>query len=397
VLIRTLPLWRGNYGGILQAVALQETVRRLGHDVDTDVSERLGLARAARRQVSRLLTAILRRPVGYMARAIKANEFPHRFVAKHLSTVALFRWDFWLKERLLDEYDVLLVGSDQVWRPEYGDVASYLFDFSARSKREQMLISYAASFGTDQPHLTTVEGELAQRFDAISVREESGVRFVESRWKLPAVRHTDPTLLLERADYDAMLYDGEDGRPLGESEGNGIFAYVLDAAEGKNRLLAECADSLGVGLDMFTADPSRFGQAGAPEASPSVESWLRSIRNAEYVITDSFHGCVFSILFNRPFIALGNEARGMARFNSLLRLYGLSDRLMTSPIDTIDTADVVAVLRTPIDWLSVNGVLDADRRAGLDFLRSSLGMAESRRSLGDRGAAIDPLDTEVPA
>lgn len=62
---------------------------------------------------------------------------------------------------------------------------------------------------------------------------------------------------------------------------------------------------------------------------PSVEKWLRAFMDARFVITDSFHACVFSILFHKPFIVMGNEYRGNTRFDSLLNMFGLTDRLVT--------------------------------------------------------------------
>ena len=64
--------------------------------------------------------------------------------------------------------------------------------------------------------------------------------------------------------------------------------------------------------------------------NPTVEEWLKGFHDAEFVFTDSFHGCVFSIIFNKPFIAFGNEGRGMARFDSLLKMFGLEELLITS-------------------------------------------------------------------
>ena len=96
-----------------------------------------------------------------------------------------------------------------------------------------------------------------------------------------------------------------------------------------------------------------------------MENWLRGFRDAEYVITDSFHACVFSIIYNKPFLCIGNGFRGMARFNTLLGQFGLMDRLVSIDSDHIPSSD--------IDWTTVNAVLEEKRRKSLGFLRHALG------------------------
>jgi exopolysaccharide biosynthesis predicted pyruvyltransferase EpsI len=100
----------------------------------------------------------------------------------------------------------------------------------------------------------------------------------------------------------------------------------------------------------------------------SIPRWLRSIRNAEYLITDSFHGCVFAIIFNIPFICLGNKSRGTARFQSLLRTFNLEDRLLVNP----DTDTVIRALQMPIHWEDVNRIHELERQRGISFLKRHL-------------------------
>ena len=97
---------------------------------------------------------------------------------------------------------------------------------------------------------------------------------------------------------------------------------------------------------------------------PPVEQWLRSFRDAEYVVTDSFHACIFSILFRKPFVAIGNPKRGMSRFRSLLGMFGLADRLVLSPEDSFSDAD--------IDYDKVYRRLETLRGKSLAFLENNL-------------------------
>ena len=100
----------------------------------------------------------------------------------------------------------------------------------------------------------------------------------------------------------------------------------------------------------------------------TVGQWLRLIRDAEYFITDSFHGCAFAIIFNKPFVCLGNEKRGAARFDSLLGTFGLKDRLVTRP----EHDTVLRILNTPVDWEQVNAIRRSEQARALEFLRHNL-------------------------
>lgn len=99
-----------------------------------------------------------------------------------------------------------------------------------------------------------------------------------------------------------------------------------------------------------------------------MTQWLRYLRDCDAVVTDSFHGCVFSIIYNKPFVCLGNEGRGSTRFDTLFQVFGLEDRLVTSR----DPEKVLRVLQKPIDWERVNAIHEAERQRGLDFLKSNL-------------------------
>ena len=139
------------------------------------------------------------------------------------------------------------------------------------------------------------------------------------------------------------------------------FGYILDASEEKEAIFQHIAKSKGYNMVAFrnVDDPDNSD-------APTVESWLKAFHDAEFVFTDSFQGCVFSILFNRHFVVYGNAERGMARFHSLLAQFDLEDRLVA----TLDDAVCVATL--PIDWDSVNARLTELRAQSQDFLNSAL-------------------------
>ncbi|WP_416907198.1 MAG: polysaccharide pyruvyl transferase family protein [Polymorphobacter sp.] len=175
----------------------------------------------------------------------------------------------------------------------------------------------------------------------------------------------DPTFLLDIGDYDRLIAAADAGR--GDDY---ILTYVLDFAEDKARAATMVGETLQ--MPVWSIKPHLpISQVPRRQHNScrlvSVESWLRAFRNARFVVTDSFHGAVFSIIFNVPFIAVGNTARGMARFELLLEQFGLKERLV---VDT--SALTSALIATEIDWPKVNQRRQALAAEGRAFLARHL-------------------------
>src|SRR5690606_37851510 len=101
---------------------------------------------------------------------------------------------------------------------------------------------------------------------------------------------------------------------------------------------------------------------------PSPLQWLKGYQDAKFVVADSFHGIVFSILYNIPFLAIGNEKRGLARFTSLLKMFQLEDRLIVN----LSKENINYVLNKEINWKKVNNILEVKRKESIDFLANNL-------------------------
>jgi hypothetical protein len=261
-----------------------------------------------------------------------------------------------------DKYDAYVVGSDQVWRPCYNDhlMNNYL-DFVENDKA--IKIAYSASFGVDQwetDEATTRQvAELAKQFDAISVREQSGIRLCKEYLGVEAVQVLDPTLLLDAEDYRKIYGKQKNTEPY-------IATYVLDSNKDIQKMVKNIAKATGLEI-------RPLGKLSA-KGFASIEDWLAGIDGAKYVITDSFHGSVFSIIFGKQFITLGNESRGMSRFESLLNQFNLKERLV------FNANDVLAVLNTPIDYEAVDRTLEEKRKVANMFIDVNL-KAESIQQL----------------
>lgn len=374
--IRTFPpTANANYGGILQAWALAQVLGGLGLGVYVDDSRSTDRGRYtefALRSFARVAGPLLPEralPATIAKRYIsmRTNHLIFEFPRRNLELVRLYRSRRKIDPMVATSYDMFVVGSDQVWRTEYMDVESYLLDFLPPSYRGVRL-AYAASFGTD-----TAEGfdevrkartaALAKRFNRISVREESGVAIAKDMWGVDAVRLPDPTLLLSPDRYRTLV-----GASAGQTEG--IVSYVLDPDPSLPALAAEAAAALSDPVvDLQFRSPASIADYRANRdvyVKPSVERWLRAISEARLVVTDSFHGTVFAILFNRPFLVQPNRRRGSARFETLLSTFGLEDRIVRN-----DGKDLDRWL-SPIDWGQVNSRIDDERERGINYLASSL-------------------------
>lgn len=255
-----------------------------------------------------------------------------------------------------EHFGAVIVGSDQIWR--YTATPAPLDSFLAFVPNGVRKIAYAASFGTDvwefPQGVTEIVSQLAKKIDRISVREESGVALCREHLGVDAIHLLDPTMLLSSDDYAAVLSDYNKAIDI-----NGTFAYILDPSSDKRKLVESCALAMGGGEVHYMHECK----------DNSVYQWLKAFKTAKCVVTDSFHGTVFSIIFKRPFIVIANEKRGRARFDSILSILNLQGRLIEdkSTDDEVKNACV-----SVIDWQEVDCVLNEYREKSMSFLKKAL-------------------------
>ena len=332
--ILTLPL-HANYGGIIQAYALQTTLERMGHEVSV-ISRplrlhpgKLACIKYVKRFIWKYLLhrnqfVFLEERYNRRQKLIETNT--KIFIEQNINLKNIQN----LSELKKEEFDAIVVGSDQVWRPVYfcGMFKSKLENAYLEFAKDWDIkrVAYAPSFGTDEweydKNQTAACSQLIQQFDAVSVREESGVEFCKRYLKREGVEWVlDPTMLLEKEDYENLI-------PQGLHADGDLMYYVLEET-------AEIIDLISKIAKKYTLKPFQTN-ANVVDASsleevypqPPVEQWLVGFRDAKVVITDSFHACVFSILFHKPFVVIGNKGRGYSRFESLLKRFGLENRLI---------------------------------------------------------------------
>lgn len=379
--ILTQPL-HNNYGGVLQAYALQQVLIRMGHHPIT-LSRKYDVQISLLQYVFKIVSffkCLYRIYIQHSDKWIVENPFARNyeplknhnrnFIDTHISCSE----ELYSSEELLNYVQSqgiggIIVGSDQVWRQTYSPcITDYFLCFLPQSATLKC-VAYAASFGGGQTDITP--DKLAdckqgiKRFDAISVREKSAVDIVKEQFNRTATHVLDPTMLLSACDYDKLI--AEEGI---ENKPSGVVSYILDPTDDKTQILntvrEQFAPKTTLHTDLKILSPN---ENSGQSIVPTIGKWLQSIRDAEFVVTDSFHGCVFSIIFRKPFVIIGNKRRGIDRFESLLSELGLKQRIVLSfPEFKQDMGE----LFMPIDYSAVYSKYMACKNESIAWLETNL-------------------------
>lgn len=352
--IVTQPLM-GNYGGILQNFALQQVLKTLGHDpVTLDYIFGFKGNKWVFAQIKQLVKKCLGRKGDWLLTYApkRSNQIINEFVDEYIQHTNYIWNDY--TPNLITDYglDAIVVGSDQVWRPKYNPKLDSSF-LSFTNGQNIKRIAYAASFGSRELEFTEIQFLMAKKqlgkFDAISVREYSGIELVKNLG-YDAQLVLDPTILLGRDGFKNSLNLTKIGTM------NHLGTYILDPYEkidvelDRLKNLANCTSIISMSENVRNIGP---------------KEWLETIGSSKIFITDSFHGTVFCILFHIPFYTVVNAGRGSDRFISLLQSVGLGDRLKDSFSD-------INITDNDIDWDRIDSELEIQRCKSLEFLIKAL-------------------------
>jgi len=368
--ILTLPITE-NYGGILQAVALYRFLHSKGHEVHLIYKKnyyKKSLLKNALKSV--LLTLPLLNINNVKGKhkvsqeALRKTHFHKAFIDSVLFNISSPMFSTSELENYVNEegFDAVIVGSDQVWRLEYiNDIyyKSYFLDFVDVKKTKK--IAYAASFGKNHWEGVNDHQEISrllQDFTAVSVREANGVEVCKNQFNYEKSQQVlDPTLLVGKQFYiDEVISKNDTSKVLD----HGLLTYVLDEAIEKKQII-EFAEKESELENIFHLK----GFNGSREII-SIPEWVASFANADFVVTDSFHGMVFSLIFEKDFIVIGNKDRGLERFKSLLTMLQLENRLVFSK------DDLSSKRLDKIDYSKVRQLLDAKKNESEEFLNNAL-------------------------
>lgn len=372
ITILTLPL-HNNYGGLLQAYALQTILENEGHQVliynwsriETFTLKVLLLSPLKRYLINLRHFKKLKDPFESFKKIYsyrRISQHTQQFIKNRLHTVTVKTYADYLQLPRYDA-DAIVVGSDQIWRPiyfPYIEVAFLKFAEDWDIKK----VAYAASFGVDTWEYSTEQTvacrELIKRFNGIGVREKSAIELCKEFLGVDAQWVLDPTLLLTPSHYRS-LYATVD---FAITFKNKILCYILDESSEKNGLIDELLKEFRLSVYRFQCKIDDECVPIKKRIQPPVEVWLKGFDEADLVVTDSFHACVFSIIFNTDFYVLENKDRGQSRISSLLEMFGLQNRLIS---------DISHVQKDKkINWEQINEKKSLLSEASLSFLRNSL-------------------------
>lgn len=359
--ILTQPLTT-NYGGILQCYALQKYLKDAGHNVIV-----------LNRKVKPSILDRLKEPIRWIKYIYDGSVKGRLAIKKFIKDKINITEPIYTSAKLYEVIKKLgingiIVGSDQVWRECYSpNIEDYFAGFIPDDYR-CLKIAYSASFGTSNAPISDFHLKkcikLAQKFDAISVREEFGIELLNRRFGINATLTIDPTLMLSTNEYK-RLYD--------EKHYNGLISYILDETEEKERIISNIAQDLSLAEHKIRTTARKLNKNTIN--TPPIETWLNLFAKADIIVTDSFHGCVFSILHKKPFIAIANKERGIERFTTLLGKFDISNRLIYNYEDYQHNK---SLLLRQINYNKVEELLQKEISKSNDFINNSITLNNTR-------------------
>ena len=321
----------------------------------------------------------------------KVDEKHPYEIAEKFYDVSL-QYDFGNLHILNNFCDTFILGADQLWnvylsRP-YKQV--YFFDFVNEQNKK---ITYGTSFGiaykgTEEEVLISKYN--LNRFDHISVRDDLSVDICKNTFGINAVKVCDPAFLCNANDYEIVIENFTSPSLINDLEKEKyILAYILDPTEEKNNLLNQIAEIKRTKIKVILDERSDIWKKNKDKLSnlnkwieivPNIGlgEWLVHYKSAQSVVTDSYHGLIFSLIYEKPFIVLSNIKRGAERFSSLLNDVELINRLFLEPkITEINQFDLLDSL----DYAAVSKRLNKMKKYSLSWLKNAVFSCKKYKSL----------------
>lgn len=263
-------------------------------------------------------------------------------------------------------YDVYIAGSDQIWNYNNSDRIDVFFLMFA-SKYKVKKISYAASFSVQSipAEYRSLYNKWINNIDFLSVREIEGVSIIKQITGRQAELVCDPTLLLDKSTWKNVFENIQ--IPIRQERY--LIIYTMSRSNKVFKIAKEIAKKLGI-INIYSIKmnlrPNKDKDIKELQYV-SPQQWVGLIMNADYVVTDSFHGTAFSINFNKPFTVVQNPISNLnSRVNTILSLLNLKDRIILNDVHTLPEFNL------NIDYSRINPILDVWRKKSFDFLINSI-------------------------
>ncbi len=349
-----------NYGAVLQAYALSETISQIDSAVDAEVIDYRSpyieggykpFTIVGETNIKNIIIALLT----MRGRIVKRKKFD-QFASKY---VRISKKSY-RREQLTEaneEYQSFITGSDQVFNDVCtGFDKSYFLDFVSQDLKKN---SYAASFGFERiPNgLENDYKMLLQNFNRLSVREEAGKKIIYDLLGRESYLHIDPTFLLGKDEWSKVA--------VKPKETKYILVYLLQPS----KTIFDFVDKLSkkTGCTPLLMHLHFFKPNGIKQiVTAGPDEFLGYFANAEYVVTNSFHGTAFSTIFNKKFFVeyQTTAAARNSRQKNLLQLLGLENRVISKDTE----AELLNNLDAPIDYTNVEKIISKEREKSKDYL-----------------------------
>ncbi len=295
--------------------------------------------------ISRKLKKLIARPM--IRKDRRFNEFRNDFLKSNSRVYQSY-------EELVaspPDADVYITGSDQVWNHKYiGDPRPFFLKFGPRHIKR---MAYAASFGHAvlPKNIFNQYKSYIHDFDAVSVREQSGVDLCTQMGYYVAELLPDPTLLIDKEDWKKYSKPAE--WSTNSTDRTRVFAYTIGNRSSK---VKDDAINYFKGSTDFEFRHTSVNNDYSGNIYPTLPEWIDYYKHADLIVTNSYHGIIFSIIFNKNFVALpcsGDKAGMNERLNTLLEKLHLSSHILPQ----FDSEKINEILRSEIDWIYINETL----------------------------------------
>ena len=352
-----------NYGASLQAFALLTTIKKMDYsceiinfETERFVASREMFSRKPKRMKEYIKIAT-RLP--YYSALVKRQKLFESYTENCLDISSLFRTEQEVIEHATD-YDCIVCGSDQIWNLSQRDAPAANLLFYLNFPKKQRRVSYAASFGKwvkEAPQCEDVFLPWLKEFDAISVREDSGVEYLQSKG-IGCSLALDPTVLLDKEDYEVICAERQVDEPY-------VLMFSWSCGDEVIKAAKKVAAELKLPLFSLTPPPRTMGTGIKRKLDVGPKEFLSMIKYADFIVTDSFHGTAFSTTFEKPYVSIVSNGHADTRMKSLLHQLGLDNHL-------VDAEGINIEEMQKTDYIAVREKKGTLRAKSIEFLKNAL-------------------------